>query len=313
MTVSDHLETWHGLPVVAFPDADSTAELPGADEVAWRISADPFGDSDETWPQTFARFLDAVDPSAVRALVIGVWGEMYDESSELVINELLAVRDRFSNLRALFVGDVTFEESEISWINQSDVTPLLSAFDQLLEFGVRGGEHLAFPPASHATLRSLVVQTGGLDGEVVRGIAASDFPALEHLDIWLGTSWYGGNATVADLEPLLQGTRLPKLRSLALRNSEIQDEIAAALASAPVVPRLSTLDLSMGTLGDEGVEALLGGQPLTHLKNLDLHHHFIGESMRNRLLAALPGVEVDLSECESDSGEREERYTAVAE
>ncbi|MEV5652045.1 STM4015 family protein [Nocardia sp. NPDC052254] len=313
MTVSDHLETWHGLPVHEFPDAETAGEPPAAGEVAWRISADPFGEGDESWAETFARFLGAVDPAGVRALVIGVWGEMYDQSSAAVIDELLAVRARFTGLRAVFLGDVTFEESEISWINQSDVTRLLAAFDQLVEFGVRGGESLAFPPIRHAALRSLVVQTGGLDGEVVRGIAASDFPELEHLDIWLGTSWYGGNATIADMEPLLQGTRLPKLRSLALRNSEIQDEIAAAFASAPVVPQLTALDLSMGTLGDEGVEALLGGQPLTHLKTLDLHHHFIGEPMRARLLAALPGVEVDLSECESETGEQEERYTAVAE
>lgn len=312
MTVSDHLETWHGLPVFAFPDAGHEGELPGAGEVAWRIAVDPYGDSDESWSQAFARFLAAVDSAGVRALVIGTWGEMYDESSESVVEELLAARDRLTGLRALFLADVTFEESEISWIQQSNVTPLLRTFDRLEEFGVRGGEGLVFEPITHTTLRRLIVQTGGLDGAVVRGIAAGDFPALEHLDIWLGTSWYGGNATVADMEPLLRGTGLPALRSLALRNSEIQDEIAAAVASAPIVAQLTTLDLSMGTLGDEGVEALLDGQPLTHLTTLDLHHNFIGEPMRDRLLAALPGVEVDLSEYE-DSGERGERYTAVAE
>jgi hypothetical protein len=63
---------------------------------------------------------------------------------------------------------------------------------------------------------------------------------------------------------------MPRLRHLALCNSVIGDEIAAAAAAAPVVARLEVLGLSMGTLGDAGAEALLGGQPLTHLTKLDL-------------------------------------------
>ena len=112
---------------------------------------------------------------------------------------------------------------------------------------------------------------------------------------------------MADLAPILAGSRFPRLRHLALRNSDIQDEIAAALAR-PVVAGLATLDLSMGTLGDEGAEALLGGQPLTHLRKLDLHHNFLSEAMRERILATLgpAGVKVDLSETEGreDRGRR---------
>jgi hypothetical protein len=37
----------------------------------------------------------------------------------------------------------------------------------------------------HEHLRSLVTKCGELDGEVVRGIAASDVPRLEHLELWL--------------------------------------------------------------------------------------------------------------------------------
>ncbi|NEE39903.1 leucine-rich repeat domain-containing protein, partial [Streptomyces sp. SID7982] len=212
------------------------------------------------------------------------------------------------------------EDCEISWIAHDDVTPLLRAFPGLEEFGVRGAASLRFPPQPHAVLRRLVIQAGGLPREVVRGVAASDFPALEELDIWLGTSEYGGDTEVSDLEPLLTGARLPALRRLGLRNSEIQDEIATALAKAPVVPRLTELDLSLGTLGDEGAVALLTGQPLTHLSTLDLHHHYLSESVAERVRRELAphGVEVDLTESpqdrkESYDPEDDERYVAVAE
>ncbi|AYF76699.1 leucine-rich repeat domain-containing protein [Nocardia yunnanensis] len=318
MTISDHLLRFHGLPIFDFPHAESGLTLPAADAAAWRISVEPYGDSDETWAQAFARFLAEVDTTKVRALLIGLWGEAYDHPSDEVIGALVAAKDRFPALRAVFLGEITYEEAEISWIQQSDVTPLLTNFPALEEFRVRGGAHLQFPAIEHANLRTLVVETGGLGGEVVRGIAASTLPVLEHLELWLGVSEYGGSTTVADLAPLLSGERLPKLVYLGLRNSEIQDEVAAAVATAPVVARLSVLDLSMGTLGDAGATALLQGQPLTHLRRLDLHHHFISESVQERLRKSLEpeGVTVDLSEAETeeasaDPGDR--RYTAVAE
>ncbi|MET9111808.1 STM4015 family protein [Streptomyces zhihengii] len=316
MTIGHHMSEWGGLPAVDFPGPGEKPDetLPDAGSVAWRISADVY-DGEEEWPAAFARFAATVDLSEVRALVVGGWTEAYDESNEEIVAALVAAADRMPGLRALFVGDITYEECEISWIHQSDVTPLLTAFPRLEAFGVRGGEGLVFPPVAHSALRLLRIETGGLRKEVVRGVADSDLPALEDLDLWLGVSWYGADAHVADLEPFLTGGRLPALRRLALRNSEIQSEIATALAGAPVVARLTELDLSMGTLGDEGAAALLEGQPLTHLRRLDLHHHFISAPVAERLTQALApyGVEVDLSDGNTGRGAREDRYTAVAE
>lgn len=319
MTISNHLQEWYGLPAFDFPDAETQGKaetpLPSPDSVAWRVAVDSY-DSEEEWQDAFARFTAAVDTTQVRALIVGSWSEAYDSGPQEVTAALLAATEQFPRLRGLFLADITFEECEISWINQGEVSGLLDGFPQLEQLGVRGGQDLGFTAVKHERLRSLVVETGGMDVAVVRGIAASDLPSLEHLDLWLGTSWYGANADVADLEPFLSGTRLPALRHLALRNSEIQDEIAVAVAGAPVVARLETLDLSMGTLGDDGAEALLNGQPLTHLKKLDLHHHFMSEAMVQRLSDVLvpAGVELDVSESEATgSGGREDRYTAVAE
>ncbi|MER8000033.1 STM4015 family protein [Streptomyces sp. NPDC095613] len=317
MTVSDHLNELYGLPAFDFPEAGSEDTLPDPASVAWRITVEAY-ESDEQWDEAFARFTEVVDPTRVRALIVGAWSDVYDSGPDDVIETLVAARDRLPALRAVFLGDVTFDECEISWMHQTQVAPLLEAFPELTEFGLRGGQDLGFSPVRHERLRSLTIETGGLDAEVVRSVGASDLPALEHLDLWLGVSWYGGTTEVADLAPFLSGERFPRLRHLALRNSEIQDRIANALAGAPVVAGLEVLDLSMGTLGDEGAEALLTGQPLTHLKKLDLHHHFLSEAMRERLTTTLgaAGVEVDISEAETADGDSdgvEGRYTAVSE
>ncbi|MFE4652438.1 STM4015 family protein [Streptomyces sp. NPDC056707] len=318
MSGVDHLHELLGLPAVDFQHATGEAPAQAADAAAWRISVDPYDDESEmTWGEAFQAFLGAVDPGGVRALIIGQWGEATDETSSYPIGLVIAAADRLTSLEAIFVGDMTREENEISWIEQCDVTALLTAFPALLELGVRGGTDLTFSPSKHDRLRSLTIETGGLPVGVIHGILDSELPALERLDLWLGVSEYGGDADVMDLAPLLSGSRFPRLHHLGLRNSELQNEIARAVASAPVVAQLRTLDLSNGTLGDEGAAALLEGQPLTHLDRLDLHHHFLTEPMERRIKEALEphGVQVDLSEREEPWGGRgvEGRYTTVAE
>jgi len=118
---------------------------------------------------------------------------------------------------------------------------------------------------------------------------------------------------VADLEPLLDGQRFPKLHYLGLRDSDIADEIAAAAASAPILDRIRTLDLSLGTLGDEGAEALLASPAVARLAKLDIHHHYCSDAMVARLNGL--GVTVDASEQEGpDEYDGEfHRYVAVGE
>ncbi|WP_042379233.1 STM4015 family protein [Streptacidiphilus melanogenes] len=288
-----HLTTFHGLPVFDLPSADASEPLPAADSVAWRLRRD--WDDEEDFDGLWRRFLDAVRTEDVRALVIGAWDEeMYeDDALAPVLQAVLDAKDRFPRLRAFFLADLESEENEISWIQQQDLAPLLEAFPTLEELGARGA-HRVFTPVQHASLRRLRLESGGLAKEVVHGVSESKLPALEYLELWLGSENYGGDTTVADLAPLLAGDRFPALRHLGLQDSEIQDEIAAAVAAAPVVPMLTSLSLSMGVLTDTGAEALLHGQPLTHLERLDLHHHFLSDGMMQRLREALEPAEVEL-------------------
>ncbi|MFH9548219.1 STM4015 family protein [Streptomyces sp. NPDC051445] len=319
-----HIPELHGLPVYVFPlPGESSRDLPDAESVAWKLvrqENDP-EDFDDCWN----RFLDTVDPTRVRALVLGAgaYGSELDagDTCDEVVERLAGAADRLTGLRALYLADLEFEECELSWIVQGDVSPFLAAYPGLEELAVRGsgggfggGRGLEFTPLRHESLRVLRFENGGLPAEVVHGLAASDLPALEHLDLWLGTESYGRSTTVADLEPILDGSRLPALRRLGLQNGDNQDEVAAAVAAAPVVARLSALHLGRGTLSDTGAAALLSGQPLVHLQELDLHHHYLSDAMAERIRQALEpyGVKVDVSGREDADGP-DERYVAAGE
>ncbi|GGX80165.1 STM4015 family protein [Streptomyces fructofermentans] len=323
MTIG-HIEELHGLPVHEFPrPGTENSPLPEVETVAWKLSRDPFISEDEAFDDCWDRFLDTVDATRVRALVLGAgaYGTEDAASPDETTARLVAAAGRLTGLRALYLADLNFEESELSWIVQNDVAPVLAAYPRLEELAVRGSNGgfgdepgLRFSPLRHENLRILRFENGGLPREVVQGLAACDLPRLERLDLWLGAEWYGRSTTVDDLAPILQGTGLPALRHLGLKNSDIQDEVAAAVAGAPVVARLSSLHLGLGTLGDTGAEALLGGQPLTHLEELDLDHHYLSDAMMGRVRETLEpaGVKVNLSGQESATSE-DSRYVAAGE
>ncbi|WP_331768219.1 STM4015 family protein [Embleya sp. NBC_00896] len=340
----DYLEEFGGLPVADLrpPDSEAASAVPGdqpeeggygaptppygiapgdhpADAVAWRLRHRHW-ENDPELTDLYDYFLANVDTTRVTALVVGAWD--MDMSQENPLIELL-VRDagRFPALRHLFLGDVVQEEAEISWIGVGPCTGLLEAFPRLEELVIRGSENATedaptLTAVRHEHLRRLRFESGGLSGRIVRAVGKSDFPALEELEMWLGVTDYGGNACVDDLADLLSGTRVPRLRHLGLMNSELQDEIATAIASAAVTARLESLDLSMGNLSDEGAEALLRGRSLGHLRSLTIRHHFLDDSVAERLRATLraSGVAVEISRPEQrrDWG-NDNRYVEVAE
>ncbi|MFJ9422213.1 STM4015 family protein [Streptomyces sp. NPDC101249] len=318
----DHVTTLHGLPVYEFPaPGEESGPMPAVGDVAWRLSSTDAEDS-EYFDDTWERFLKTIDIAQVRALVLGNGAYGIDCSADEAVRKLVAASDRLTGLKALYLADVTAEECELSWMEQGDVTPVLTAYPRLRELAVRGstsgleedGTGLRLTPLRHEHLRVLRLENGGLPGEVARAVATSDLPALEHLDLWLGQDYYGCTTTLTDLAPVLDGDRLPALRRLGLQNSERQDEIAAAVAGAPVVARLTALHLGLGILSDAGATALLGGQPLTHLDELDLRHHFVSDLMMERVREALEpsGVRVNLDKLDAVD-ESWGRYTAVGE
>jgi hypothetical protein len=258
----------------------------------------------------------AEDPNASRVtgIVIGMWEGSWDSTtSASIVETLVTVSEKLPNLNALFIGDIIQEESEISWIQQSDMAPLFGAFPRLTDFGVRGSTGLSLGVIEHESLKKLVVETGGLPRQILLDLSQSNLPALEHLELWLGDDGYGWDGTIEDVEALLNGTDFPALIYLGLRNAMIADEIAAVVATHPIVRQLKILDLSLGTLGDTGAQALVDSPQLSHLEELRLFHHYMSEAMVAKL-EALP-VKVDVSDPQigDNDGGRVWRYVSVGE
>jgi uncharacterized protein (TIGR02996 family) len=295
---------------MAFADYLTEQGEPGP-AVVYRVNSQDYEE-----PAQLAAFLADPAVSTVRGLVVGYCWDFEGDSSGAV-EDLVAARNKLLNLQALFLGEMTYEQQEISWIQQSDLTPLFKAYPRLEHFSARGGGGLRLGKLKHEHLKSLTFEASNLPREVVRAVGASDLPALEHLEVWLGTSTYGADTTVADLKGILDGKGLPALRYLGLRNSEIADDVAKALAKAPVLERLKVLDLSLGTLSDKGAQALLAIPALAKLEKLDIHHHYVSPKVVGQLKAL--GIEVDAGdpqEADIEGDEDEEasyRYVAHSE
>ncbi len=305
MTISEQTEAFFGKRVLDYVSGKAVTNDP---QTVYRLSLDY--DADRSMADLLEEFLGQVDTQALEALVIGAWAEPHDTSPDDALDLLVRRAAELPRLKALFVGDMTYEECEISWIIQGNYLPLLQAFPALEALRIRGSTSLQLPPFSHAGLRELVIECGGLPREITQALASSSLPALEHLELWLGTSDYGFEGDTDLFRQLLQALRTPRLRHLGLRNAEIADELARWLAGEPWVADLHTLDLSLGTLGDAGAEALCASPYLARLARLDLSHHYVSAPLQARLRAAIPGVVLN---DEQVSDDEDDRYVAVGE
>lgn len=311
MTIDEHAKVFADKPIV---DYNPMAGIEDPLKYCYKIG---FGydawDAQEPLTNVIAKFLNDKCVIDIEAIVIGSWEEMgsMEISSAPIVEALVAAKERLPKLNGIFIGDVVSEECEISWIMQSDMSPLLLAFPNLEHFRVRGNEGLSLGTLNHTGLKSLVIETGGLSSQVVTQVAAAKLPNLEHLEIWLGTDEYGGDSTIKDLEPLFSDGLFPKLHYLGLRDSEYVDEIAIEIAKAPILKKIKVLDLSLGTLTDKGGKALINCPELSGLEKLDLHYHYLSDEMIDQFRQL--GINVDIDDKQDADEDDDYRYPAVTE
>ncbi|MCS3810341.1 STM4015 family protein [Xanthomonas sp. 4461] len=303
MTIGEYSEFYRGKRVVDF----SVGQPASGGDVVYRLRQEYEGEGSQA--ELLDSLLAQVDPASIQALIIGPWRESYEEGPSGYLQRLIERRDELTALRALFVGDMVCEDCEVSWIIQTDYTPLLAAFPALQSLRVRGSSKLVLTPFTHTQLQELAIECGGLPSAIVQAIADSTLPALQHLELWLGVEDYGYDGDLGTYQRLLAAIGPERLRYLGLRNAANTDELATWLATQPWLGSLDTLDLSLGTIGDAGARALVESTQLGQLQRIDLSHHYISADWQARL-ATLP-VTVILEDPEEE--EEDERYVAVSE
>lgn len=228
-------------------------------------------------------------------LVIGDWGTSWEEGCQQMIDDIVANKEKFSHITSLFIGDMDFEECEVSWIIQGDYSRIYEAMPQLKSLTIKGSTELRLGTISHERLEELTIICGGLSEDVFKSIEQAHLPNLKKLLLYIGVEDYGFDGSIDTIRSLLANSDFPRLSYLGLTDSELQNEVAAAVLESKYIGQIETLDLSEGTLNDKGGEVLLAGLPgYPNVKKLDLHYHYMTEEMEGKL-KALP-LELDVSE-----------------
>lgn len=223
---------------------------------------------------------------------------------------------KLESLRSLFIGDFEYpDEQEISWVEVGKAGKVLPVAPNLRSLTIRGGG-IDLGTLAHDSLQTLVIETGGLPKAAVASVGKAKLPALTSMEVWFGRDEYGGTGNVKQLADLFKGTGVPKLRHLGLKNCEWQDDVAVALAKAPVLAQLTSVDMSMGTLHGAGVEAMLkNASKFEHLERIDVSENFISDEQVEALRKAF-GDKIDGLDEQEEPDEWDDElhyYTTVGE
>src|SRR5262245_50358132 len=112
----EHAESWMGYPVKFFT-AKEINQVPDYANVIYRIATGYGSRSDPGFAELLKAFVSHPGCSETPGLIIGSY--VSDTSdSEPIVEMLVAHREKFPKLRGIFMGDMTSEDMEISWIEQ---------------------------------------------------------------------------------------------------------------------------------------------------------------------------------------------------
>ncbi len=245
--------------------------------------------------------------AGVTDLTIGSWGSAYEDDCQPIIDGIVENAERFSHIEKLFIGDMDFEECEVSWIMQGNYGKLWAALPDLKELTIKGSTELGLGEIIHENLEALTIICGGLPTEIIEEIERARLPKLKKLLLYIGSDNYGFDGNADTIRRFLENADFPELEYLGIVDSEIQDELTEAVLESKFMGQIHTLDLSCGTLSDKGGKLLLEKLPqYGNIKKLDVHYHFMTEKMEKQLREL--SLEVDASDRNKPSSYRGETY-----
>ncbi len=217
-------------------------------------------------------------------------------------------------LRSLFLGDFSSEETELNWSFLGNLQPMYAALPNLRSLRVRSGS-MTLGKIVLPRLERFEVVTGGLDGRSAKEIASATWPGLRALSIQVGPARRGGgdaSAKAKDFQPVLDGAGLPRLAHLGLTNLDYTDALVEPLAHAKVLPQLEELDLKMGTLSDDGARLLYRYQKaFAHLRHIEVDDNYLTRDGIKLLKST--GLPFHFGEQRDDDGDPENRYASAYE
>lgn len=231
----------------------------------------------------------------VTDVVIGSWGSAWEDSCQKILDGIADNRERFAHVEKLFVGDMDYEDCEVSWIMQGSYAGLWKSLPNLKELTIKGSTDLDLGQVEHDNLEALTIICGGLPVSVIEQIRSARLPGLKKLVLYIGIDNYGFDGDADTVRDLLEKSDFPNLEYLGIEDSEIQDELAQVVLESKYMNQIHTLDLANGTLSDKGGQMLLEKLPsFPNVKVLDVHYHYMSDDMVKKL-KTLP-VEVDAAE-----------------
>lgn len=235
------------------------------------------------------------DLPGLKEIVVGNWGGAWEEDCQELIDGIVENAERFSHIERLYIGDMGFEECEVSWIMQGNYSKLWAALPNLKRLAIKGSTELELGEICHEGLEELTIICGGIGSDVIASIQNAKLPNLKKLLLYVGVEDYGFDGNADTIKELLAKADFPKLQYLGITDSEIQDELTKVVLECKFMPQIETLDLSMGTLTDAGGALLLEAVPkFPNIKTLDVHYHYMSDEMEEKL-KNLP-ICVDVSE-----------------
>lgn len=204
-----------------------------------------------------------------------------------------------------------------SWRRVGDISGIWAAAPHLKELHLNGaagsddGTAIDFGDIEAPYLEVLTYKSGGLNKSVPKDVGSAKLPKLKRLELYFGSDDYGNNGSVGDLKGVLDGSGMPELKTLGLKNSPWEENLIAAVAGSKVLPRLEVVDLSMGVLADKAANALeTNAAKFKHLKKLILDDNYFSDDDVKRLKKALPNAQIGE---QKDDEDPEYRYTSIAE
>lgn len=261
----------------------------------YTYSYDEYEEQGKRAADMVADILADPDFLSLTELIIGDWGGAWEDSCQPILDGMIEHADQFSNIQSLFIGDMDFEECEVSWIMQGNFSGLWAALPNLRCLTIKGSMDLKLGDICHEGLEELTIICGGLGSDVIRSVQNAKLPNLKKLLLYIGIDDYGFDGNVDTVKELLDKADFPKLKYLGIVDSEIQDELAKAVLESKFMGQVETLDLSFGTLTDQGGQLLLETLPKwTNIKYLDVHYNYLTDKMAEKL-EKLP-MTVDASE-----------------